>query len=113
MSIESRVENLVAVLDKNKAEDIEAFNLEENDYIAKAVILANSRGGKHTSALYDHIRVAAKELGERILAADESDDWIVIDLEDILLHIMTPQYRMRYSIEEFLQDLKEGRFKEN
>ena len=113
MSIESRVEKLVAVLDKNKAEDIEAFNLEEDDYIAKAVILANSRGGKHTAALYDHIRVAAKELGEKILVADESDGWIVVDLEDILLHIMTPQYRMRYSIEEFLQELKEGRLKEN
>ena len=111
MSIESRVEKIVEVLDKNKAEDIEAFNLEESDYVAKAVIIANSRGGKHTAALYDHIRVAAKELGEKILAADESDDWIVVDLEDILLHIMTPQYRMRYSIEEFLKELKEGKFK--
>ena len=110
MDIKSRVEKLVEVLDKNKAEEIESFNLEGSDYIAKAVILANSKGERHTAALYDHIRVAAKELGEKILAADESDDWIVVDLEDILIHIMTPQYRIRYSIEEFLQELKEGKF---
>ena len=111
MSIEKRVENIVQLLDEKKAKDIEAFNLEDSDYIAKAVILANSLGGKHTSALYDHIRVASKELGETILAADDTEDWIVIDLGDILIHLMTPQYRMRYSIEEFLQELKEGKFK--
>ena len=110
MKVDERVEKLVEILDKNKAEDIEAFNLEESDYIAKAVILANSKGERHTGALYDHIRQAAKELNEKILAADESDDWIVVDLGDILIHIMTPQYRMRYSIEEFLQELKEGKF---
>ncbi len=111
MSIEERVEKLVEVLDSNKGEDIEAFNLEESDYIAKAVILVNSRGGKHTSALYDHIRVNAKKLGETISVADEADNWIVVDLGDILIHIMTPQYRMRYSIEEFLKELKEGKYK--
>lgn len=111
MGIDARIEKIVDILDKNKAEAIEAINLEESDYIAKAVILASSRGGKHTEALYDHLRVGAKAIGEKILAADVSDDWVVIDLEDIFVHIMTPQYRMRYSIEEFLQELKKGKFK--
>ncbi len=107
-----RIEKIVALLDEKKGEDIEVFNLEDSDYIAKAVILVNSLGGKHTSALYDNLRVAFKDFGEKILATDESDDWIVIDLGDILIHIMTPQYRMRYSIEEFLKELKEGKFQE-
>jgi len=107
-----RIEKIVALLDEKKGEEIEVFNLEDSDYIAKAVILVNSLGGKHTGALYDNLRVAFRESGESILGADESDDWIVVDLGDILIHIMTPQYRMRYSIEEFLRDLKEGKFQE-
>jgi len=107
-----RIEKIVALLDEKKGEEIEVFNLEDSDYIAKAVILVNSLGGKHTGALYDNLRVAFRESGETILGADESDDWIVVDLGDILIHIMTPQYRMRYSIEEFLKDLKEGKFQE-
>ena len=109
--IKNRVENLVKLLDEKKGEDIEVFDLEDSDYIAKAVVLVNSLGGKHTSALFDHIRESKKELNETILGFDESDDWIVVDLEDILIHIMTPQYRMRYSLEEFLKELKEGKFK--
>ena len=111
IKLKTRVENIVKLLDEKKGEEIEVFNLEDSDYIAKAVILVNSLGGKHTGALYDNLRVAFREFGESILGADESDDWIVIDLGDILIHIMTPQYRMRYSIEEFLKELKEDKFK--
>ena len=110
--MQDRIDKIVAILDDKKGTDIEVFNLEDSDYIAKRVILVNSLGGKHTSALYDNLRVAFKDLGEKILGSDESDDWIVLDLGDILIHIMTPQYRMRYSIEEFLKELKEGKFKE-
>jgi ribosome silencing factor RsfS/YbeB/iojap len=109
--LNSKIEKIVALLDEKKGEEIEVFNLEDSDYIAKVVVLVNSLGGKHTSALYDNLRVFFREQGEKILGADESDDWIVVDLGDILIHIMTPQYRMRYSIEEFLKELKEGKFK--
>ncbi len=111
MSIKERVDAIVKLLDEKKGEDIEVFNLEDSDYIAKQVILVNSLGGKHTSALYDNLRVFFRENNEELLGADESDDWVVVYLGDILIHIMTPQYRMRYSIEEFLKELKEGKFK--
>jgi ribosome silencing factor RsfS/YbeB/iojap len=108
--MQDRLDKIVATLDEKKGTDIEVFNLEDSDYIAKAVILVNSLGGKHTGALYDNLRVAFRESGETIMSADESDDWVVVYLGDILIHIMTPQYRMRYSIEEFLKELKEGKF---
>ena len=111
MKMQDRVEKIVKLLDEKKAEQIEVFNLEDSDYIAKQVILVNSLGGKHTRALYDNLRVELKNLGEKLMGADESDDWVVVDLGDILIHIMTPQYRMRYSIEQFLKELKDGKFK--
>ncbi len=113
MSLESRIDNIVKILDEKKGNNIESFNLEDSDYIAKSVILVNSLGGKHTSALYDNLRVAFRESGEKILGADESDDWIVVDLGDILIHIMTPEYRLRYKLEKFLKELKEGKLQES
>ncbi len=108
-----RVDNIVKLLDEKKGEEIEVFNLEDSDYIAKAVILANSLGGKHTSALFDALRENKKALNENIFGFDESDDWVAIDLGDILIHIMTPQYRMRYALEEFLEELKEKKLQDN
>ncbi|HFQ62099.1 MAG TPA: nicotinate (nicotinamide) nucleotide adenylyltransferase [Epsilonproteobacteria bacterium] len=107
MTIEERVENIVNILDDKKADEIEVFNLENADYIAKRVVIANSLNGKHTLALADHLKKGLKETGDSILASDMSDDWVVADLGDILVHIMIPEYRQRYSLEQFLSELVE------
>ena len=106
MNIDDRVDSIVKILDDKKAEEIEVFNLDDVDYIAKRVVIANSLGGKHTPALFDHLKNGLKPQGEEFLASDESDDWVAADLGDILIHIMTPEYRERYSLEKFLSELK-------
>ena len=111
MTIDQRVENIVNILDDKKADEIEVFNLEDADYIAKRVVIANSLNGKHTLALADHLKIGLRESGDSILASDMSDDWVVADLGDILVHIMIPEYRQRYSLEQFLSELVENQKK--
>ena len=113
MTIEERVKNIVDILDDKKADEIEVFNLEEADYIAKRVIIANSLNGKHTLALVDHLKIGLKAQGDTILVSDVSDDWAVADLGDILIHIMIPEYRQRYSLEQFLSELVENQKKQD
>ena len=105
MTIEERIENIISILDDKKAEEIEVFNLEDADYIAKRVVIANSLNGKHTLALFDHLKKGLKQKGDSILASDTSDEWVVADLGDILIHVMILEYRQRYSLEQFLNEL--------
>ena len=107
MTIDQRIENIVHLLDEKKAEEIEVFNLEDADYIAQRVVIANSLNTKHTLALADHLKKELKEQGDSFLASDVSDEWVVADLGDILIHIMIPEYRQRYSLETFLSELVE------
>lgn len=107
MNLDERVERIITQLDKKKAEEIEVFDLEDVEYIASRVILANSFGGKHTSSLSEHLKDKLKPLGEEFLHIDESEDWIVIDMGDILIHIMSPTYRQKYSLEEFLTEISD------
>jgi len=104
--MDTRVEQIIAILDKHKAENIEQFDLSNEDYIASRVIIASSLGQKHTLALLDHLKKELKPLGESFYAVDESDDWVVADLGDILVHVMTPEYRTKYDLESFLSDIK-------
>lgn len=106
MTIDERIDKIITILDEKKAEEIEVFNLDEIDYIAKRVVIANSLGGKHTQALFDHLKNGLKPSGEEFLGSDESNEWIVADLGDILIHIMTPEYRQKYSLEAFLNELQ-------
>ncbi len=101
-----RVEKIVALLDEKKAENIQAFNLKDSDYFVEKVIIATSLGEKHTPALFEYLKEFLKKIDEKILFVEESEEWIVIDLGDILIHLMTPEYRSKYNIEEFLQEIK-------
>ena len=110
MNMDERVERIVTFLDSKKAEEIESFNLENIDYLAKRVIIANSLGSKHSASLAVQLKVELKPLGEDFLHVDESDDWVVIDLGDILIHIMTSEARQMYSLEDFLTELSAGKY---
>jgi len=107
MDIENRVENIVTQIDSKKGEDIEVFNLDGVDYIAKRVILTTSLSNKHTLSLAYHLKDELKKSGEKILYLDEGEDWVVLDLGDIIVHIMSLEYRHKYSIESFLTELTE------
>ncbi len=99
-----RIEKISAILDQNKAEAIEVFDLREGDYFADYVVIASSLGERHTLALLDHLKKGLKP-DEQFLYVDESGDWVAIDLGDILVHILTPQYRVKYDLESFLSEI--------
>lgn len=102
--MDKRIEKITAVLDKNKADAIEVFDLKEKDYFVDSVVIATSLNARHTEALLNHLKTELKP-AEQFLGVDISDEWIVIDLGDTLIHIMTPEYRVKYNIEEFLSKL--------
>ena len=103
--MKERIDNITSVLDKHKAENIEVFDLREKEYIVDQAIIASSLGQKHTLALLDHLKKELKP-SEKFNYVDESGDWVVIDLGDILIHIMTPEYRIKYDLESFLSDIE-------
>ncbi len=113
MTLDQRVEGIVEILTDKKAQDIEVFDLQEADYIAKRVIIANSLNGKHTLSLFDYLKKGVKAQDDEVFASDTTDEWSVADLGDILVHIMIPDYRQRYSLEEFLTELMENQKKAN
>lgn len=106
--MQNRIDKIINVLDNHKAEDIESFDLRDKNYFVDYAIIASSLGVRHTSALLDHLKNELKP-AEKFNAVDESGDWIVIDLGDILIHIMTPEYRVKYDMESFLTSLSNGK----
>ncbi|MEA1982692.1 MAG: ribosome silencing factor [Campylobacterota bacterium] len=100
----NRIQTITDVLDTNKAEAIEVFDLKEKNYFVDYAIIASSLGPKHTTALLDHLKNNLKP-AENFNNVDESGDWVVVDLGDILIHIMTPEYRVKYDMETFLSEL--------
>ena len=102
--MQNRIQKITDSLDKNKAEAIEVFDLNNKNYIVDYAVIASSLGQKHTLALLNHLKDELKPQ-EHFNNVDESGDWVVVDLGDILIHIMTPEYRVKYDMETFLSEL--------
>lgn len=98
------IEKIVELLDEKKAENIQSFDMRDRDYFVNDVVLATSLNSRHGFSLTEHLRPALKS---SYLKIEENEDWIVIDLGDTLIHIMSPEYRALYNLEEFLQTRQE------
>lgn len=104
-TMQVRIDRIVEQLDQKKAEDIQVFDLSDKEYLTNYVVIATTLGDKHTLALLDHLKETLKPEGETFLAVDEGEQWTVIDLGDIMIHLMVPEYRVKYNLEEFLNSL--------
>jgi len=99
------IEKIVELLNEKKAENIQTFDMRDRDYFVDDVILATSLNSRHGFSLTEHIRPTIKSAYMKI---EENEDWIVIDLGDTLIHIMSAEYRALYNLEEFLQEREEN-----
>ncbi len=101
----TRLENIRKILDDKKAENIEIIDLTSKDYIVDYVVIATTLNPKHGFALLNYLRTDLKPNGEEFLRVDEDDEWTIIDLGDMFIHLMSEKYRNKYSLEEFLSEL--------
>lgn len=103
----NRLEVIINLLDSKKAENIALFDLRETPYITSFVVIATSLADKHSFALLDTLKAELKANGEIFYSTDEdSGDWIIADLGDIMIHIFTENHRKKFNLEEFLSGFK-------
>lgn len=103
-----RLEKIAAILRDKKAENIEIIDLTSKDYIVDYVVIASTLNAKHGFSLLTYLKNDLKPDGEEFLRVDEDDEWTIIDLGDVFIHLMSEKYREKYSMEEFLSELKEN-----
>lgn len=109
-NIAKRADKIRDLLDSKKGENIVIYDLEDKDYIAQCVIITTALAGKHSFALLDFLRSELKPLGEVFYSTDEeSEDWIIADLGEIMVHIFTENTRKRFNLEEFLENYFQAR----
>ncbi|TKX30326.1 ribosome silencing factor RsfS [Campylobacter sp. MIT 12-5580] len=105
IKMQERIKAITDILDDKKAEQIEVFDMRDKDYFVSFVVLASTLGQRHALSLIDELKIKLKEKGEQFLGIESSEDWSVLDLGDILIHLLSEDYRAKYNLEEFLKEL--------
>lgn len=105
-----RAERIAEILNEKKAEDVQIIDMEGREYIAKFVVIATMLTSRHAASLIEELKSVLKPLGEEFLAIESGDEWSVVDLGDIIVHLISEAYRAKYNIEDFLDKLKKEQF---
>ena len=105
-----RAEKIAEILNEKKAEDVQIIDMSEREYIAKLVVIATALTSRHAASLIEELKSVLKPLGEEFLAIESGDEWSVVDLGDIIVHLISEAYRAKYNIEDFLDKLKKEQF---
>jgi ribosome-associated protein len=109
MKLKERVQKIEELISEKKGLDILTYDLTGRGYYVDFVVVATTMADRHGRALLDYLKEKLKPRGEEFFRIDEGDDWIIIDLGDILVHLMSQEYRAKYQIDTFLEELKGSR----
>lgn len=93
---------VVDALDDIKAQDVRVFNTTDQTELFDRVIVATGTSNRQTRALAAHVRDKAKEAGAQVVSMEGADtgEWVLVDLGDIIVHVMQPAIRAYYNLEE-------------
>jgi ribosome-associated protein len=94
-------------LEEFKGRDLVTLPVAELTDIADYMILASGTSSRHVKSLVDHIVEAAKAASHppRGVEGRETNEWVLVDLGDVLVHVMQPETRKFYDLERLWQDI--------
>ena len=102
MEISEIKDNIEKILDDNKALDIKSINLKNKSYIADYMIIASGTSSRHLQALSEILVTELKKIGLNNcrIEGKDSNDWKLVDTQDVIVHIFHPEKRDFYDLEK-------------
>jgi ribosome-associated protein len=102
MNIEDKIKLVVAALEDIKGRDITVLDTSKLTSLFERMVIASGDSNRQTRALADNVREKIKGAGEHVggTEGEDSGDWVLLDLGDIIVHVMLPAVRAHYNLEE-------------
>jgi len=102
MDIRAKQRLVVEALEDVKGRDILVFNTARLPSMFERVVIASGDSNRQVKALADRVQERVRELGGRVygVEGERGGEWVLVDLGDVVVHIMHPTVRDFYNLEE-------------
>jgi len=99
-------------LDEKQGENIVIMDVAEMSSVTNVTMVVSARGVKHAKALADNIldRTAEDKIEFLTMEGHQTGEWILVDLNDVLVHIFLDELREFYNIEGMWSEAKRIEF---
>lgn len=103
MNTEELLQLVVFVLDDGKGRDIKILDVRGKTGIADFMVIASGTSERHVKSLAGHVVEEAKkkEASPLGVEGEQVGEWVLVDLGDVIVHVMKPQVREFYQLEKF------------
>ncbi len=95
-------ELVIEALEDIKAQDIVRLDVRDMTTVTDYMIVASGTSSRHVQALADNVAEKAKAAGHKPIGVEgeAGGEWVLLDLEDALVHVMLPKVREFYNLEK-------------
>jgi len=102
MNSEALCKLVIDSLEDVKAKDIVRLDVRDMTTVTDYMIIASGTSSRHVKALVDNVAEKAREAGHRPIGieGEEGGEWVLLDLQDTLVHVMLPKVREFYNLEK-------------
>ncbi len=102
MNSEALTDLVIDALDDVKAKDIVRLDVRDMTTVTDFMVVASGTSNRHVKALVDNVAERAKAAGHRPIGIEGADggEWVLLDLQDTLVHVMLPKVREFYKLEK-------------
>lgn len=102
METESLLQIVLSALDSLKAKDVTIIDVRGKTSITDIMVIASGTSDRHVKAMAEHLTFAAKQAGVTPLGVEGAQfgDWVLVDLNDVVVHVMLPRVRDFYNLEK-------------
>jgi ribosome-associated protein len=93
---------VVDALEEVKAKDITVLDVRDMTDVTDYMVVASGTSNRHVKALIENVSDKAKAAGQRPIGVEGEDggEWVLLDLQDVLVHVMQPKVREFYNLEK-------------
>ena len=97
----------VAALEDMKAVNVKVLDVRKLTDIADTMIVATGNSDRHVKSIADRLIERCKAAGHRAYGVEgqREGEWVLVDLQDLIVHVMLPRIREFYGLEK-LWDLR-------
>ena len=102
MNSEELADLAVDALEEIKGLDIIKLDVSDMTTVTDWMIVASGTSGRHVKALVDNVAEKAKAAGHRPsgIEGESGGEWVLLDVQDVLVHVMLPKIRDFYNLEK-------------